>query len=262
MELPTLECLLMGDLISVVTRITMGLPWRIDMSFSNNTVPSILSVVVTLAFLSEPASTRSVACDDNNKRTAEPPTHFILNPDRERPPGYPAEISLEQVESFLKNQRKRAQGCGQMTWEGKACGMFCNSYAEAKTPWLKDQVASLAIFARTETGTFLADVMLGRNKYSRDDRTKERLIWTHNYEPEHEQKAIWQVLFGDDSARRKTLLIKIKKSFHNLDLAQFPAKRKELLSLQLQQCENDRDSTVVKLAREIRKALAVSDSPP
>lgn len=149
-----------------------------------------------------------------------------------------------------------------MNWEGAACGMFCNTYAAAKTPWLKDEVEFDAAYAQTKSGNFLASFMLGRNRYERADRKSDKFTWKMNYEPQYEKQAIHQVLFGKDSAQRKTLLTKISDSFKDLDLAQFPAKSRELLALQLKPCEDDPDPAVVMLAKGLRRALALREPRP
>jgi hypothetical protein len=140
--------------------------------------------------------------------------------------------------------------------------MFGNGYAASKTPWLTDAVVLDACYAQTKTGTFLALLTLGRNTYPRTDRNKDQLTWEQNYEPEYEQQAIHQVLYGQDSAKRKLLLMKIRASFQGLDVTRYPAKRKEVLSLQLQRCEDDQDPAVVTLARELQKALSMMKSKP
>ncbi len=229
------------------------------MSTFNGSMSHTLGLVLTLGLLCGLDATSSVAGDGKGTGTSEPPKHFILNPDERRPVTYPAEISIKQLEEFLKAQRLTGQGCGGMNWEGTFCGMFCNDYEVAKTPWLKEQVELNACYAQTKTGTFLASFMLGQNRYDRDDRSKDKLTWAHNYGPEVELPAIGEVLLGNDSTKRKELLIKIKDSFQNLDLQQFPKKRRELLALQLKQCENDKDAFVVTLAQELGKALTPTE---
>ncbi|HEX5103806.1 MAG TPA: hypothetical protein VFV87_08355 [Pirellulaceae bacterium] len=184
------------------------------------------------------------------------PIHFILNPDVRRPAGYPAEIPLEKLEAFLNTQRVTALGCGGMTWEGASCGMSSHTYASSKTPWLIDDVNISADFAETKTGTFLASFVLGRNRYGRADRKNDKLVWEKTYEPEYQQRANYRVLFGNDPAQRKALLARISESFKNLDVTQFPAKRRESLALQLKPCEDDSDPAVAALAKELRKALS------
>ena len=233
------------------------------MSSSKAVHVRLSSVLVTLALVCGHDPVSGIADDDDEPiPTATLPIHFILNPDRGRPADYPAEISLTELEAFLKTQRKIGQACGRMTWEGVSRGMFCNTYAVTDTPWLKSPVELDACYAQTKTGSFLASLILGMNRYSRADRNRTKLIWAQNYEPRYEQQEIYRILLGKDSGKRKKLLAKINDSFRNLDLAQFPAKRRELLTQQVRQCENDRDPEVVELAREIRKTLMLSDSRP
>ena len=228
------------------------------MSSSKAVIVRLSAALVTLAVVWGHGPAPGLADDDKPPSTSTP-KHFILNPDRERPADYPVEISLKELEAFLKTQPWLGQGCGHMTWEGVSCGMFCNGYAATKTPWLKTQVELDASYAQTKTGVFLASLTIGKNTYSRADRNKNTLIWARTYEPEYEQQAIHQILYGKDSGKRKKLLTRIDDSFQDLDLAQFTAKSRELLKLQLQQCETDPDPEVVKLARKIRGTLTVSD---
>ncbi|MFO0821513.1 MAG: hypothetical protein U1A77_26455 [Pirellulales bacterium] len=88
------------------------------------------------------------------------------------------------------------------------------------------------------------------------------MIWTSNYDRVYQQRETHRMLYGDDSGKRKELLTKIKHSFQDLDLAQFPAKSRELLKRQVLQCENDTDPEVVNLAREIRSAHTLVETSP
>ena len=198
--------------------------------------------------------------DGDLELTTELPKHFILNPDSGRPADYPAEISLKELETFLKTQRSVGQGCGGTTWEGSFCGMFSNVYEATKTPWLKDEIWLDAGYAQTKTGTFLASFMLGRNRYERADRHSDRLVWKHNYQPESERQAIHQVLYGKDSAKRKELLTRIADSFQTLDVSHFPAQPREALIHGLERCKDDPDPAVVALARQLIKALGARGS--
>lgn len=232
------------------------------MSSSESVLIRFFAVIVSLVVVCGQGSTPRIAADDAPISFDTLPKHFILNPDCGRPVDYPAEIPLKELEAFLKTQRMTGQGCGGMTWEGVICGMFCNTYAATSTPWLKGQVELDACYAETKTGNVLVSLKLGRNRYSRADRNTNKLIWAHNYEPEYEQHARDQICYGQDSGKRKELLLKINASFRHLALAQFPTERRELLKLQLRRCENDRDPEVVRLAREIGRTLTLSDSAP
>lgn len=229
------------------------------MSFWRIAYARLPSIAAMLAVLLGLTSQRSVSGDDGVAKIAEAPKHFILNPDYGRPAGYPAEIPVDEFAAFVKTLQPTGQGCGGMTWEGKFCGFFCNTYAKTQNPWIKIPVELDASYAKTKTGTFLTAAMVGKNSYRRADRTMNNLVWNHNYEPEYEQQAIHGILLGSNSAKRKELLTKIKDSFHKLDLAEFSAASKKSLSLQVQHCENDPDSDVVKLANEIRTRLVLPE---
>src|SRR5262245_5689620 len=237
---------------------------------SSTHILRVVYVVATLAIACGryPVSTKAddrlpgVAANDDPQRTTDLPKHFILNPDGGRPSDYPAEISFKELETFLKPLRVAGQGCGGMPWEGGSCGMFGNTYNPTKTPWLNEQLEIDACYAQTKTGTFLASFMLGRNRYGRADRNGDKLTWEQNYQPEYEQQEIRQVLYGKDSAKRKKLLTRISDSLQNLDLSRFPAKRIDLLMLQVKRCENDSDPAVVTLARQLNNTLRSSGSQP
>jgi hypothetical protein len=196
------------------------------------------------------------ARDDSPAVIFEPPKHFILNPDFGRPLGYPAEISLKELEAFLKTERPTSQGCGGMTWEGRPCGMFVNGYAAAKTPWLNEEVALDAAYAETKTGTFLAHLTLGRNTYRRPDRESDKFVWERNYEPQDAQQVIYRAIFGDDPTKRKELLVKIRNSLQGLDVRGFSVDARAALRKQMEHCEIDSDTAVAKLANEVRTMLS------
>jgi hypothetical protein len=229
----------------------------------------VLAVVMTLSVVCgrHPTLTKAderpgIAAAGEFELTTDLPKHFILNPDYGRPAEYPAEISLKQLETFLKTQRMVGQGCGGMTWEGAACGMFSNIYEATKTPWLKDPLALDASYAQTKTGNFLASFMLGRNRYERADRNSDKLTWKQNYEPEYERQAVYEVLYGKYPAKRKELLTRISDSLQSLDVSLFPAKRRELLIDGLEQCQNDSDPAVTALARQLIKTLGLRGTQP
>lgn len=232
------------------------------MTTLNAALSRLMSLLITIAVVCGNNPSSAIADDSNPNSTATIPKHFILNPDTGRPTDYPVEISITELEAFLKKQRRGAQACGEMTWEGESCGAFCDLHDARNTPWLKMPVALKACYAQTKTGTFLASFTLGRNKYSRVDRNKTKMIWTSNYDPEYQRGETHRILYGDDSGKRKELLTKIKHSFQDLDLAQFPAKSRELLKRQVLQCENDTDPDVVNLARQIRSALTLVETRP
>lgn len=189
------------------------------------------------------------------------PTHFILNPDVSRPADYPAEISLKEAQAFLKTQNVQGQGCGGMTWENKFCGMFLNSYGTVQTPWLNVATGFNATFAQTKEGNFLTGVTIGRNGYTRADRTVDKLIWHANHRHVDEQADVRDILYGDDSAKRKQLLTKIAVSFEGLDLNAFPAKARESLRMQIDRCRSDSDPEVAALAERLTNQLSQSLDP-
>lgn len=222
------------------------------MSVLTNRNRVIVAFVIFVLIAGDSFSQQPDIAANNKKRIAK---HFILNPDTARPPNYPAVIKLKEIEAFLKTQRMSAEGCGAMTWEGSMCGMYCHEYEASKTPWLKVTSEFSASYAQTDTGTFLADFSLGRNRYARTDRKSGDFKWKHNYQPERARSLRQRVFFGGTSAARMTLLKQIRQSFADLGLTQFPNDRLNSLASSLAACQSDPDGRVSRLATELSASV-------
>lgn len=175
-----------------------------------------------------------------------------------RPVEYPAQISIGEVEEFIRDKHDFGQGCGDTEWEGALCGMYVNNYGLQDTTWLTKDIALACMYAQTDTGTFLMGLRLGANTYRRPDRNSKVLIWERNYEPEIRSGEIHRTLGSGNSEKRWQLLTEISRSFSGVDIQRIPVEKRTYAASLIENCLHDSDAEVVALATSIIKDLRIN----